>query len=764
MVTGPDFNVRLYNGSTGLGQAGNVLITSVGGSNTVSFTVQSPTNANVFAYNAVFYDEGTTQAATFSSSPVVDTISSPLTFRVAFSPDGTIAYAVNEGTPGIVNVIDVATNSVINTITVGSTPTGVAFTANGALAYVVNDGSSSVSVINVSTNTIVNTITVTGGPVSVAFNPAGTLAYIGKVSLNTVSVINVATNTVVSTIIVGSAPEVVAITPDGTLGYVTNTGSSTVSVFNVASNSVINTLTVGSNPQDVAFTPDGTLAYITNVGSGTVNVINVATNVIINTITLQSSPQGVVFNPAGTLAFITNRGSATMSVVKVATNSVIGTIPVGADPYYLAINPNGTITYVPNHFGLNISVISNNFAITVNTPITTPTISPTTPTIYDVGQNITVSAYESGGGTGPYTYNFSIFNISNTLVANQLGSSNSFTWTITPLQGSNVLYANVVVIDNSGATANSINSAPVTVNNQPIFTITPSNQIIDSGQTETYTFNIINGTGPSFNSELFDLTGQSQVQSNVIITNLGASNTISFQVSSPTSSNVFEYIGNTFDSGTTLPYAFHSSPSVINSVSAFEPWALAFTPDGTLAYVVGTNGQGSVNVISVATNTVVNTIASSGQGRGIVINSAGTLAYVASAGGTIATVNVISLATNTLVKTIPITGSGATSLALSPDGSLIYAVSDSSGTGVSVINTATNTVIAHIGIGGNPIGVAFTPDGGEAYVTAFFDSISVINVATNTITTSITMQNGGEAIAFNHPAPLRMQQMPLTIM
>ena len=38
---------------------------------------------------------------------------------------------------------------------------------------------------------------------------------------------------------------------------------------------------------------------------------------------------------------------------------------------------------------------------------------------------------------------------------------------------------------------------------------------------------------------------------------------------------------------------------------------------------------------------------------------------------------------------------------------------------VSVIDTATNTVVATIPVGGNPFGVAITPDGTRAYVTDF---------------------------------------------
>ncbi|MCL5412838.1 MAG: hypothetical protein M1569_00325, partial [Candidatus Marsarchaeota archaeon] len=70
----------------------------------------------------------------------------PNPFGVAFNPSGTLAYVTNEGSD-TVNVIQVSSNSVIDTITVGSEPQSVAFNPSGTLAYVANFGSGTVNVI-----------------------------------------------------------------------------------------------------------------------------------------------------------------------------------------------------------------------------------------------------------------------------------------------------------------------------------------------------------------------------------------------------------------------------------------------------------------------------------------------------------------------------------------------------------------------------------------------------------------------------------------
>ena len=121
-----------------------------------------------------------------------------------------------------------------------------------AFAYVTNVNGQDVSVINTVTNTVVDTIIVGSNPVDVAITPDGAFAYVPNSGSGTVSVIDIATNTVVATVGVGSATRGVAITPDGAFAYVPNFFSNNVSVIDTATNTVVATVPVGSNPQGVA--------------------------------------------------------------------------------------------------------------------------------------------------------------------------------------------------------------------------------------------------------------------------------------------------------------------------------------------------------------------------------------------------------------------------------------------------------------------------------------------------------------------------------
>jgi YVTN family beta-propeller protein len=65
----------------------------------------------------------------------------------------------------------------------------VAVSIDGAQAYVTNVGGDTVSVIDTATNTVTDTITVGDGPNGVAVSPDGTLVYVSNFGDDTVSVI-----------------------------------------------------------------------------------------------------------------------------------------------------------------------------------------------------------------------------------------------------------------------------------------------------------------------------------------------------------------------------------------------------------------------------------------------------------------------------------------------------------------------------------------------------------------------------------------------
>ena len=274
---------------------------------------------------------GTVTVIDITTNTVIDTIpvgASPS--DATPSPDGSTVY-VSLQEAGAVAVIDTATNTVTNTIPVGILPSGIAFTPDGARAYVVNGQSNDVSVIDTATQTVVATIPLPEGAsaISVAVTPDGATAYVTNGGLNTVSVIDTATNTVTADIPVGEAPYGVTVALDGTRAYVTNRVSNDVSVIDTATNTVIATIPVGPNPSGIAASPDGSTVYVASADAFTVSVIDAASNTVTATV---PTGAGTLISVAvtNTRVYVTSLAGS-LTVIDRAFNVVIASIPIG-DP------------------------------------------------------------------------------------------------------------------------------------------------------------------------------------------------------------------------------------------------------------------------------------------------------------------------------------------------------------------------------------------------------------------------------------------------
>jgi len=276
------------------------------------------------------------------------------------------AYVTNRG-PGDVSVIDITTNTVVDTVVVGAHPMGISITPNGDFAYTSNFNDNNVSVIDIALDSVTVTIDVGTAPFGIAITPDGAFAYVTNISSNNVSVIDITTNTVVATVSVGTQPRGLAITPDGSFAYVANRLSNNVSVIDIATNIVVATFAVGSEPWDVAITPGGEFAYIANDGSKDISVIATATDTVIATVTIGFNLGSIAITPDGAFVYATNWNGNNLSVIATSTNTVTDTIIVGTGSEDVAFTPDGTLAYVVNAVSETVSVI----AIATNTVVST---------------------------------------------------------------------------------------------------------------------------------------------------------------------------------------------------------------------------------------------------------------------------------------------------------------------------------------------------------------------------------------------------------
>jgi YVTN family beta-propeller protein len=301
---------------------------------------------------------------------------------IAIAPDVGRLYATNEFDQSL-SVIDLASNTVVATVPIGSGPTAIVANANGTRVYVLNgSGGTFVSEIDTATNAVINTT-----PLGVlqargmAITPDGGRLYVSTYGSNSVKVIATATMTVIATIPVGLVPLGVEVSPDGSRVFVAAYSSNAVNVIDTASHAVT-TIAVGSGPLSARVTPDGTRAYVANHDANTLSVINVATNTVVGTVpSAMPNPRTLDFTPDGTRAYLAN--SSNVQVVDTASNTVTATIPfdVATHGYPASIVIGRAVGGNPP------TAVNERYLTAINTPLSVP------------APGVLANDYPNGGGS-----------------------------------------------------------------------------------------------------------------------------------------------------------------------------------------------------------------------------------------------------------------------------------------------------------------------------------------------------------------------------
>jgi len=262
---------------------------------------------------------------------------------------------------GLVSVIDVATGTVVATITVGGAPWSVAMTPDGSRAYVANYGSPSIAVIDTTSNAIIGTVNVGGSSNGVVVSPDGTRAYVAVRAIQTVAVLDTSTNAVLAQIPVSSAegPTGVTISPDGTRVYAATYGGDTVSVIDTAANSVVATVPLpGEHPFWAAVSPDGRRVYVTDYSGNAVTVISATTNTVIARIPVASTPRELAVTPDGKHLYAGISGANQVTVIDTATNAPSSYVYGVVSSLGVAATADGSSVYVAMEYApFRIAVI-----------------------------------------------------------------------------------------------------------------------------------------------------------------------------------------------------------------------------------------------------------------------------------------------------------------------------------------------------------------------------------------------------------------------
>jgi uncharacterized repeat protein (TIGR01451 family) len=248
---------------------------------------------------------------------------------IAMVPDGRRIFLSDQGA-GTVNVVDVATKTVVHTFSGVNAP-GLGVTLDGTRLYIANVNGNKVDVYDAETYAYRSTLPVQTSPVCIAMSPDGQLAYVSNFNSGSISRVNVATNTVIpGPVAVGGKPAGLVFHPSQPLAYVSNYANDAVQVIDTAASAVIVTIPVGDGPDSIAVSPAGDRVFVGNTLSGTISVIDTALNTVIATLTT-GLPGGVSFLADGRAYALCGSGPAVCEVS--VSNAITGTIPLPAVGY-----------------------------------------------------------------------------------------------------------------------------------------------------------------------------------------------------------------------------------------------------------------------------------------------------------------------------------------------------------------------------------------------------------------------------------------------
>jgi len=352
-------------------------------------TPSSKLGRTVFALAAVSLATLGLAACGNNYRPVVSAINpvgpagQPTKYAVAISSTGAT-------TPGLVTLIDVSGDTVVNTTLIGVNPQYFQLASSGFEGYTLNgDGtltSFSISSSLLASQVLQSTLFANSNPVSIYSQ--GTYLYVTEAGRNSVAEMTglppaiqeelpTGANTIY-TVGAASSPRAYALV-EGT------SGSTGVAVpIETSSNTTDTAIPVGIAPTYGVMSADSRRAYILNKGSNSVTVINAQTNALDNfgTVAVPQStiPVGVApiwadFAPTLSELLVANAGNGTTpgsvtiiniplcSANTVPTNpncdpsnpvdavgfgQVLANIPVGVNPVMIAVMQDGSQAFVAN--------------------------------------------------------------------------------------------------------------------------------------------------------------------------------------------------------------------------------------------------------------------------------------------------------------------------------------------------------------------------------------------------------------------------------
>lgn len=250
------------------------------------------------------------------------------------------------GDDDVIDVIDVATLSVVDHIPTGPSPEMFELSRDERTLYVSNEEASAVQEISIADKTIVREIATGAEPEGIAVSADGKTIYATSEVTDMVHVIDAVAGVVTDNIVVGTRPRRFILLPNGKELWVSNELSGQVSVIDRATNQVSATLDfvppgfrqVDVTPVGMTVTKDGSSAIIALGRANHVAFVDPISRKVKSYVLVGSRAWGVALSPDESTLYVANGLSDDLSIVDTTTRKAFRTVSVGRVPHSVLVD------------------------------------------------------------------------------------------------------------------------------------------------------------------------------------------------------------------------------------------------------------------------------------------------------------------------------------------------------------------------------------------------------------------------------------------
>jgi len=572
------------------------------------------------------------------------------TTAVAIGPDNMTGYiGLSANGKSVVEEVDIMMGTVMMTFPAGNGPAAIAITPDGSTGYIANKNDGSVTVFDTAMGTVKANLSVLSGGMCLdaGVSPDGSKAYavcqITPAGKPAHSVLAVIANNQISKVI--SLPgtqafpgnNLLAINPDGTRAYIagiSTTSQTGYAAIDLTKERVLHFFPLSGMSYGLAVHPMFPDVLFSS-GVGVLNYIDAKTGQIQANTSLGSSGKGgVVPYMGGMRVAVASVDDDVLAVIDNTDGRLASSISVGAMPQRVVISPNemtslagATYTTVIHQFDAVTGQRLMDFE--AGTAPAGLAISSDGSMAYVVDQGMP----GSGNGSG--------------LMAVDLMMMGQRQWRI-PMAGAATVAirpdgARLYLGSSSGAVAVINPKTGVltktislgSISGSPSMATSPDNKTLYAAYTQAGGRNVLSVIA----------TATNRVTATIALGG-GASSTGPFLALSPDGSK--GYVSLMGQSGIAIVDLVHRQVLQTVSVgSGVNPGCIAIHPNGMSAYIVANTG---VLVLDLASNTVTGTIAISGTPQNVAFTPDGSMAYVSVTQGQAA---VIDTAIERVIEQLP---------------------------------------------------------------------------------------------------------------